>query len=430
MTEVMKPIKVSTSDWQSTSCTVAERFRKLFELAEWADCKFLVGTNEPRTEFLCHKLVLAASSPVFEALFYGSLAIKLDEPVVLPDMDAEHFQLFIKYLYTDILSIPDVDSAHGILYAAKKYLIPHLAQRCVRYLESNLCIDNLLDTLRIAECFKENKLRTTCLKMMCRTNPRTWWNADLIRGGALPSSTLGLLLDIMPLPERELDVFSLLLGWALASCHSLNLSPTGSNKRRLLNQYDLLSRVRFLRMKREEFQLVKEREILTEQESAQIEQCILYLESQHATPSLLINSPSLPEGFSSLLTPRNARLTNEQTYMRATLSNKTSWLYGGLLSCSFESDYSLLVTGFTVYTRLPFPGDYSKTCNTYEEKFQLSVKDDSNVTLCATKYHNNSVQYNSTLTIKLPEPFWVEPKHSYTILVEIERGQYPSYELA
>uniref|UniRef100_A0A8D9ARN7 Uncharacterized protein n=1 Tax=Cacopsylla melanoneura TaxID=428564 RepID=A0A8D9ARN7_9HEMI len=49
MTEVIKPIKVSTSDWQSTSCTVAERFRKLFELAEWSDCKFLVGSNEPRT---------------------------------------------------------------------------------------------------------------------------------------------------------------------------------------------------------------------------------------------------------------------------------------------------------------------------------------------------------------------------------------------
>lgn len=49
MTEVMKHFKVNTPDWQTTSCTVAQRFQKLFELAEWADCKFLVGSDEPRT---------------------------------------------------------------------------------------------------------------------------------------------------------------------------------------------------------------------------------------------------------------------------------------------------------------------------------------------------------------------------------------------
>lgn len=50
--QVMRPtgaLKVHTLDWQSSSRTVAERFQKLFELAEWADCKFLVGSEEPRT---------------------------------------------------------------------------------------------------------------------------------------------------------------------------------------------------------------------------------------------------------------------------------------------------------------------------------------------------------------------------------------------
>jgi BTB/POZ domain. len=70
-----------------------------------------------------------------------------------------------RYLYTDTLNIPDLDTAQGILYAAQKYLIPHLAKHCVKYLECSLNLDNLLDTLRIAECFKESHLRKQCLKV-------------------------------------------------------------------------------------------------------------------------------------------------------------------------------------------------------------------------------------------------------------------------
>jgi hypothetical protein len=63
----------------------------------------------------------------------------------------------------------------------------------------------------------------------------------------------------MPLPSRELDVLLLLIGWGRASCKALDITPTGPNIRRLLDQYDLLRRVRFLRMSSEEFALVKQR---------------------------------------------------------------------------------------------------------------------------------------------------------------------------
>ncbi|KAI5704286.1 hypothetical protein M8J75_003751 [Diaphorina citri] len=433
MTEVMKHFKVNTPDWQTTSCTVAQRFQKLFELAEWADCKFLVGSDEPRTEFLCHKLVLAASSPVFEALFYGSLANKQDEPVVLPDMEPEHFQLFIKYLYTDTLIIPDLDTAQGILYAAQKYLIPHLAKHCVKYLECSLNLDNLLDTLRIAECFKESHLRKQCLKMMC-TNPCVWWNPDLIGVATLSPSTFSYLLDIMPLPSRELDVLLLLIGWGRASCKALDIIPTGTNIRELLDQYDLLRRVRFLRMSSEEFALVKQREILTEQEALQIEKSILVLEEQPDVSSSICDSLCMPDGFSSLSIPRIERLTCEIPYSRCLMNNRIKYWLGGLLRCRLESKYCLLVTGFSMYTKLPnvYGRNYYEKMTGYEERFTITVKDHQYKTLSVTEYHNPCVQYNSTENIKLKEPFWVEPGRPYFILLDLNRenrGRYPSYEL-
>ena len=68
--------------WQTTRPAVRERSKFIFNNDLFSDVKFVVGKKDSESRrgkrrklvIPAHKLVLAMSSPVFEAMFYGKLA--------------------------------------------------------------------------------------------------------------------------------------------------------------------------------------------------------------------------------------------------------------------------------------------------------------------------------------------------------------------
>jgi BTB/POZ domain-containing protein 3/6 len=55
----------------------------------------------------------------------------------VPDVEPDAFLALLKYLYCDEIQL-EPDSVLATLYAAKKYIVPHLARECVKYLETSL----------------------------------------------------------------------------------------------------------------------------------------------------------------------------------------------------------------------------------------------------------------------------------------------------
>ena len=55
----------------------------------------------------------------------------------MPDVEPDAFLSLLKYLYCDEIQL-EPDSVLATLYAAKKYIVPHLARECVKYLETSL----------------------------------------------------------------------------------------------------------------------------------------------------------------------------------------------------------------------------------------------------------------------------------------------------
>ncbi len=55
----------------------------------------------------------------------------------MPDVEPDAFLALLKYLYCDEIQL-EPDSVLATLYAAKKYIVPHLARECVKYLETSL----------------------------------------------------------------------------------------------------------------------------------------------------------------------------------------------------------------------------------------------------------------------------------------------------
>ena len=77
-----------------------------------------------------HKFVLSISSPVFEAMFYGELAETRDS-IELPDCEYESLLELFRYMYSDEVNLSG-SNVMGVLYLAKKYIVPSLADECAR----------------------------------------------------------------------------------------------------------------------------------------------------------------------------------------------------------------------------------------------------------------------------------------------------------
>ena len=94
-------------NWQTKRPTISERTTFIFNNELLSDVKFVVpashNESESRKSQKCipaHKFVLAISSPVFFAMFYGEMAETADT-IQLPNCDYESLLELFRFLYSD-----------------------------------------------------------------------------------------------------------------------------------------------------------------------------------------------------------------------------------------------------------------------------------------------------------------------------------------
>lgn len=132
------------------------------------------------------------------------------------------------------------DSVLLTLYAAKKYLVPHLARACVEYLETSITARNACVLLNQSRLFEEPDLMKQC-----------WEVIDAQAELALSSegfteidfSTLETILNRETLNAKEASIFSATLDWAKGECSRRNIEPTPENQRKILDKAIFLLRI-------------------------------------------------------------------------------------------------------------------------------------------------------------------------------------------
>jgi hypothetical protein len=231
-------------DWQSTKKTVLERSRHMFNNPFMSDIAFSCEGSDKK--FFAHKYVLATSSAVFYAMFYGELAEK--NPVVhLSDTDEESLEEFLRFLYTDECNLT-TDNAVFVLYLAKKYIVPSLAQKCFEYFDANFAAENVFILFQQAIQFVENKLEEKC-----------WDFIDLNTSEAVASdgfcdinqATLVELVKRKPLNVEEVDLFKAVLKWSEAECSRKGIEANAKNKRAAMG--NVIYEIRFASMTLQDF---------------------------------------------------------------------------------------------------------------------------------------------------------------------------------
>lgn len=85
----------SSIDWQTSLHEIRFRTEYLLKTGKWADCHFLVGSESNQQLLPGHKLILAMASPVFDAMFNGTLPEKND-PIPILDVQPDAFMALME----------------------------------------------------------------------------------------------------------------------------------------------------------------------------------------------------------------------------------------------------------------------------------------------------------------------------------------------
>ena len=113
-------------NWQTKLSTIAEKTAFIFNKELLSDVKFVVqmSTDESDSKKVipAHKFVLAISSPVFFAMFYGQMAETKDS-IELPDCEYESLLELFRFMYSDIVNLSG-SNVMQVLYLANKYMVP------------------------------------------------------------------------------------------------------------------------------------------------------------------------------------------------------------------------------------------------------------------------------------------------------------------
>ena len=126
----------------------------------FSDVKFVVRKMDSQSEskyiIPARKFVLSISSPVFEVMFYGELAETKDS-IELPDCEYVSLLELFRLMYSDEVNL-NGSNVMGVLYLAKKYIVPSLDDKCTDYLQDKLDMSNVFSILPNAHQFDEKRL--------------------------------------------------------------------------------------------------------------------------------------------------------------------------------------------------------------------------------------------------------------------------------
>nr|XP_020658712.1 kelch-like protein 6 [Pogona vitticeps] len=108
--------------------------------------------------FSCHRVVLAAASNYFRAMFCNDLKEKYEEKIVIKGVDAETMQILLDYTYTSKMLITK-ENVQKVLEAASLFQFLRMVDACSNFLIEALQPENCVGILRLADTHSLDKLK-------------------------------------------------------------------------------------------------------------------------------------------------------------------------------------------------------------------------------------------------------------------------------
>ena len=275
------------TNWQATRPTISERAKFMLNNDRLSDVKFVATKNDGESEskqvIAAHKLILAIGSPVFEAMFYGELA-ETKDTIELPDCNYESLLELFRYMYSDEVNLSG-SNVMGVLYLAKKYIVPSLADKCAEYLQENLDPSNVFTILPFAQKYEDKNLVDRGWKVIDEGTDEAVTSDGFEK---IERSLLESIVARDSLSIEEVALFQAADRWATKQCEKQGFEADGQLKRRILGE-EIIKSIRFPVMSAKEFaDVVLDTHILHLNEIAQL---FKFFNSSSSSPLMFSKTP-------------------------------------------------------------------------------------------------------------------------------------------
>ena len=161
-------------------------------------------------EFKAHRLVLAASSPYFSAMFTNQHLESSSASVQLSGVDAGALQLIIEFAYSSHLIISE-ENVQGLLAAANLLQINSVVDACCDFLEAQIDVGNCLGIAAFAELLSCSKLYKSSWRFALDNFHEVWKMEEFL---STPVSLLRELVRSESLNvTSEEEVLECVLSW-------------------------------------------------------------------------------------------------------------------------------------------------------------------------------------------------------------------------
>ncbi|XP_007444631.2 kelch-like protein 40 [Python bivittatus] len=167
-------------------------------------------------EFPCHRLVLAACSPYFRALFLSDIDESKKREVSLEDVDPEVMSKILHYIYTSELEITE-QNVQDIFSVANMFQIPSIFTVCVSFLQKRLCLSNCLAIFRLGLMLDCPRLAVAARDFICDRFSIVSRDEEFCQFS--PDELIAIISSDSLNIEKEELVFEVVMKWATAKDH-------------------------------------------------------------------------------------------------------------------------------------------------------------------------------------------------------------------
>ncbi|XP_069119412.1 kelch-like protein 24 [Argopecten irradians] len=140
-------------------------------------------TVEDKT-FHCHKTVLSAISPYFDAMFSSGMRESLDSVVTLHNIDKDIFEHILDFIYSG-KSVVTVDNVQELIKAAALFQVQYLHEKCEQFLLENICAENCIGAWKLGKSHECPQLSQKAWALVmehfsdiCRSDDFLWLDVD------------------------------------------------------------------------------------------------------------------------------------------------------------------------------------------------------------------------------------------------------------
>ncbi|XP_052475430.1 kelch-like protein 6 [Carassius gibelio] len=163
--------------------------------------------------FQCHRVVLAAASHYFRAMFCNDLREKHEENINIKGIDADTMRILLEYTYTSKVIITK-DNVQRMLEAASLFQFPHIVDACISYLADVLHPDNCVGILLLADVHSLESLKAQVYTYIVQNFSQVADHDEILD---LPADVLVSLLqhDDLGVTAEE-QVFDMVTRWVRA----------------------------------------------------------------------------------------------------------------------------------------------------------------------------------------------------------------------